>query len=157
MIHGANQYRPEERIMVTICNLMFVLTLPIQDRGAPPAAAKPAEQRLSDALRDVINKGADLYNPPNRDHNGCYRLFQGALMAVRPQLENQPGLQKEIDTALSEAERQGPDGQRAFTLRKALDRIRETINPKGAPKPEEKKSEGTTDPMKPGEPKPPSG
>jgi hypothetical protein len=144
-------------------------TTPGQEQ--PTGPARTSEQRLSDALRDVINRGADLYNPPTRDHNGCYRLFQGALMTARVQLDSYPELQREIETALTEAERQGPDGQRAFTLRRALDRIRTALGQKtSTPRPAEAKPEDRatnppadikkpengkkTEPNQPGEKKP---
>jgi hemoglobin len=107
-------------------------------------AARTPEQRLSDALRGVINRGADLYNQPVGDPSGCYRLFQGALMAARPQLDAYPDLQKQIDAALAEAERQGPPSRQAFALRRVLDQVRATISPK---KPEAPKlGPGTPEP-----------
>ncbi len=117
---------------------------PTNDSPAVPSPASP-EQRLSDTLKDVINKGADLYNPPSRDHNACYRLFQGALMVARIQLDAYPEVQKEIDSALQEAERLGPSGERAFALRKALDKIRTTI---GQKPPSVKPADGKSDEKK---------
>jgi hypothetical protein len=112
--------------------LIVAIATTARTDGDQPASqpVKTGEQRLSDALRTVINKGADLYNVPIRDQNGCYRLFQGALMTARVQLDSYPALQKEIDMALAEAERQGSDGQRAFTLRRTLDLIRSTLGQK---------------------------
>jgi hypothetical protein len=104
---------------------------------------------LADALKEVINRGADLYNPPTSDHNGCYRLFQGALMVSRIHFDGQPELQKEIDTALAEAERQGSFSQRAFILRRALDRTRATLTAKPA---DSKRSEEKAEERKSGEP-----
>ena len=52
----------------------------------PPHLRPLPNQQLSDLLRDVINQGADLYN--GGDRNGCYRLFQGALLVLRAQLSD---------------------------------------------------------------------
>src|SRR5258708_32481920 len=73
---------------------------------------KNAEIRLDGILRDIINRGADLYN--GGDRGGCYRLFQGAILAVRPQLDLYPDIQKTIDSGLADAERQPTVGGRAF-------------------------------------------
>src|SRR6516162_8792804 len=54
-------------------------------------------------MRDVINRGADLYN--DGDVSGCYRLWEGALMAVRPLLKHRPGLQKTIGEGFENAEK----------------------------------------------------
>ena len=43
---------------------------------------KAFDKLVVDALRDVHNKGADLYNTAE-DHAGAYRMYQGALLAVR--------------------------------------------------------------------------
>src|SRR5213593_4712224 len=87
-------------------------------------AAAPAPQqkngKASDAtlfgtLRDVINRGADLYN--GGDPAACYRLFEGSLMSIRPLLEHRPELQKSIARGLASAERDPLTWRRAFTLR----------------------------------------
>ncbi|HEV3202793.1 MAG TPA: hypothetical protein VGY77_00350, partial [Gemmataceae bacterium] len=59
------------------------------------ANSKSPDKGLPVVLRTIINSGADLYN--RGDHNGCYRLFQGALMALGPQLDSYPDLKKTID------------------------------------------------------------
>ncbi|HYT93215.1 MAG TPA: hypothetical protein VEL76_31140 [Gemmataceae bacterium] len=91
---------------------------------------KPQDKMLRDALRTVINRGADLYNQ-NRDYLGCYRLYHGALLAVRPLLEQYPDLQAVIDAGVQKAEMVPVPWQRAFALREVLDRVRERLG--GAP------------------------
>src|SRR5262245_49228159 len=78
-----------------------------------------ADKKLSAILKDVINRGADIYNL-QRDYAGCYRLFQGALLTVRPMLDQHPDLQKTIDASLQNAEAIPIAWQRAFALREAL-------------------------------------
>ena len=81
--------------------------------------AKPAERHdakiLRDALKDVVNTGADLFNKYG-DHAGCYRLYQGALISIKPFLG--AATQKEIEEALTEAEALPRFSDRAFALRK---------------------------------------
>src|SRR5215475_10746598 len=64
---------------------------------------KPQDKTLRDSLRTVINRGTDLYNQ-NRDYVGCYRLYHGALLTVRPLLEQYPDLQAAIDAGVQKAE-----------------------------------------------------
>src|SRR4051794_29130099 len=75
---------------------------------------KPYEKHdqtaLYNSLRDVINKGAQIFNDQG-DHAGCFRLYQGALISVRPFLA--PDLQKKIDTGLLSAEKMSNFADRA--------------------------------------------
>jgi hemoglobin len=97
-----------------------------EDRAA--ALDRPAlEQAINRVLRDVINTGADLFNPPVGDHAGCYRLYQGALMTVKPILDHRPDLQKAITTGLADAQRERSISERAFILRRVIDRIRAEV------------------------------
>lgn len=95
---------------------------------------KPADtQATTDAtiyasLRDVINRGADVYN--SGDHAGCYRIFEGALISVKPLLAHRPQQQEVITKALASAEADPVVWRRAFTLRAALDKVRAELNPK---------------------------
>jgi hemoglobin len=99
----------------------------------PAAGVAPSDQRLVSVLRDVINRGVDIFNPPSMggrgDHNGCYRLFQGALMVARAELDQHPDLQKEIDAGLKDAERLATPGERAHALRRVIDNTRMKLDP----------------------------
>jgi hemoglobin len=109
---------------LTVCVAALALTSAV---GAQPSGAdnKELDQRVYKLLRDVINTGAQLYNRPTSDHNGCYRLYQGSVMTLRPLLDHRPALQKAIDEALATAEREPSVTERAFILRAAIDRIRD--------------------------------
>jgi hemoglobin len=122
----------------------------------PKATGAASSQQLSELLRDVINRGADLYN--NGDRNGCYRLFQGALMVLRAQLSDQD-LRKTIDAGVAEAEQMPSVDQRAHALRRVLDGVRVRVKAQRAnaggsemprERPETKRQLG-----KPPDPKPP--
>lgn len=105
--------------------------------GAEKADAKT----LFDSLRDVINNGADLFNN-QRDYAGCYRLYQGALLSVRPFLTSD--LQTKVDAALANAARMPSMADRSFELRAAIDAIRDHARPKDKT-PETKKEEPKSD------------
>ena len=95
---------------------------------------KELDQRIYNVLRDVINTGAELYNrpKPNSDPNGCYRVYQGSLITLKPLLSHRPALQKAIDDALAKAEGESSVYERAFILRTAMDRIRTETGGKSA-------------------------
>jgi hypothetical protein len=94
---------------------------------------------LYKSLGEVINLGAKLFNDQS-DYAGCYRLFQGSLLSVRPFLAGD--LQKKIDKGLASAEMQSSYADRAWELRGVLDDVRRQLKPaeaKIADKKEDKK------------------
>jgi truncated hemoglobin YjbI len=111
------------------------------DLGAQPAEkAAPALQRkeidahINKTLRTVINQGADLYN--SGDWAGCYRLYEGALLALKPFLEHYPDLQKDIDAGVLNAARTPQLADRAFVLRDVINKIyKKTAPPETAKAP----------------------
>lgn len=105
--------------------LVFAAVVFGYDAGARADNAQ-TDQAVHGALRDVINHGADLFNI-NADHAGCYRVYEGALMTVKPLLGHHPDLVKAIDQGLAEAKEQPKVADRAFTLRKVLDVVRTKI------------------------------
>ena len=129
---------------------------------SPPAPAQPPSSggrtgpaeldRLAlDVLRDVHNRGADLYN--RGDPAGCYRLYQGALLVVRPFLGHRPVLQKVIEDGLAEVSRTDGVKIQAFRLHEVIEDVRGRLKVElklldsGAvktPKPGSKKAAATT-------------
>jgi hemoglobin len=105
--------------------------------GTPGSNGKALDKQIRASLPKVINTGADLFN--EGDRAGCYRLYQGSLLTLRPLLEHHPDLQKAIDNAMADADQQPTVGARAFALRSALDKIREKLrSPDATAKPGEK-------------------
>src|SRR5713101_546742 len=96
--------------------------------GATPLDRKALDEQIYKTLREVINKGADLYN--SGDQNGCYRLYEGALLALQPLLDHRPEMQKAITTGIEDARRNADLSRRAFVLRDAIDKVRNDIHPK---------------------------
>jgi outer membrane biosynthesis protein TonB len=96
---------------------------------------------LNQSLRDVINVGAKMFNDQG-DHVGCYRLYQGSLLSVRPFLGKD--FQLKIDAGMAKAEKLSSFADRAFELRRILDEVRASTKPpatKEAKKIDEKKKE----------------
>ena len=136
--------------------------------AATPAFAQEPKPdgATADLLRDIHNRGAALYNA--KDAGGCYRLYEGALRAVRGFLGHRPALQADIDKALDDAEKTAGDRLKAFRLHEAIEKVRKDLRveaPKPVPVPPapEKKPEPAPAPAskppepKPAAPKPPAG
>ena len=87
----------------------------IADDGAGSVNTRTVDENLHRVLRDVINRGADLFN--QGDQRGCYYLFQGALMTARSQLGHHADVQKIIDNGLSGVDPSSSMGRRAWALR----------------------------------------
>jgi hypothetical protein len=101
---------------------------------------KAYDRLVVDSLRDVHNKGADLFNT-SKDFAGAYRLYQGALMTVNPLLAHRPTAQKLIDDGLAAAEKELIVSQKAFKLHETIEAVRTLLKKDGEPasKPDETK------------------
>ena len=116
---------------VAACILCLGLTGVTRGQERQPARTdqqKDLDRQIYALLKNVINKGADLYTIDG-DRAGCYRLYEGSLMTLRPLLAHHPDLQKAIDASFTKAEQQQPVGNRAFALREALDKVRTELKP----------------------------
>jgi truncated hemoglobin YjbI len=107
--------------------------------GLTRAQDKPLERadldkRIVGVVYEAARQGTDMFNPPLSNHEGCFRLYQGTLMAVAPLLDHRPKLQATVKARLERATKmKSADG--AFELRTALDEIQNEIAPpKVAPK-----------------------
>lgn len=98
--------------------------------GAPydnkPLTEPHSMADLYGSLKDVINYGAELFNK-QADHAGCYRVYQGALISIRPFMS--PTMRKRIDESIVRAEGLPYYSERAFELRRTLDEIRTRAAP----------------------------
>jgi hypothetical protein len=106
---------------------------------------KTFDKLVIDSLRDVHNKGADLYNT-SKDFTGAYRMYQGALTTVRPLLGHRPEAQKIIDAGLTAADKETDAARKAFLLHEAIEGVRKHLKtviadrkPEDPKKPDDKK------------------
>jgi len=114
--------------ILAVCVTTLVLTRATNAGTGQPAGGsdtKELDERIYKVLRDVINTGAELYNKPNNDAKSCYRIYQGSLLTLKPLLAHRPGLQKAIEDAFANADREPSVAERAFVLRATIDRIRD--------------------------------
>ncbi len=106
--------------------ILFAVLGRLPGQDAQPGDRAARDRKVYEALRDVIERGRTLYNV-NRDYTGCYRIYEGGLLAVRPLLDHRPDLQKQIAEGLAQAERIPVNWQQAFALRKVIDLVREQV------------------------------
>ena len=102
---------------------VFALGLVAAASAQSPPTLADLEKRAVDVLRDVHNRGAELYN--RGDAAGCYRMYEGALVAVRPFLAHRPAVTKTLDDGLADVAK-SPDGVKvqAFRLHELIETIR---------------------------------
>jgi hemoglobin len=138
-------------LAVALLSAAYLAAGPDQPHHEAPAH-KGLDKQLYDSLRTVINTGADYFNV-DKDYRGCYRLFEGSLIAARPLLGHHPDLQKEIDRGLADAKSMTNDVDRAFALRRVLDNVRKKLEPAGVPTKDKVTDKKPTD-VKPDDKKP---
>src|SRR6185437_12927754 len=113
--------------------------------AADPKTDASLNQSISDSLRELHDRGAELYNKFG-DHSGAYRLYEGALLAVKPLLGNRPDVQKTIADGLKKAALEPIAGQRAFLLHETIEKVRAELKPAAAKGKEATPKPKTTEP-----------
>ena len=90
----------------------------------PPAGltAPQLEQAASDVLKEVHNRGADLYN--RGDPAAAYRMYEGALSVVRPFVAHRPAILKAIEDGLNETAKTDGAKIQAFRLHEVIEQVR---------------------------------
>jgi hypothetical protein len=134
-----------------------VAVLALAIGGAAAADDKAAfDKSVSDSLREVHHVGRELFNT-NKDFAGAYRVYQGALLAVKPLLAHRPEVQKGIDSGLAAAEKEGDPARKAFMLHETIENARTALKTAAPlPKATEKKPAETVNPAPPPKPKTPA-
>jgi hemoglobin len=113
--------------------LLFVPALAAQAPIAQsPQPSKIGNPGLYEGLREIINRGAELYN--RGDPNSCYRLFEGALRAFRTDFAADQEIVRQINAGLADAERRPYAYERAQALRHTLDGLLARAAPARAPR-----------------------
>ncbi len=88
-------------------------------------SGREIDKQLFDVLKDVHNRGADLYNAGSPAD--CYRLFQGSLQTARAALAHRPAEQKFIDDEMARVEKLPTIAARAFALHESIDTLRKRL------------------------------
>jgi hemoglobin len=91
----------------------------------PSLTAAEIDDRIVLGLNAALDVGVPVFN--KGDHQGCYRIYQGALLAAKPLLFGKPELAQGIQARLDRAAGMATPAQRAFELRGAIDDIRRSF------------------------------
>ena len=91
-----------------------------------PIDPKAFDKAVVDSLREVHHVGRELYNA-SKDFTATYRVYQGALLAVKPLLAHRPEVQKAIDAGLAAAEKEPEVARKAFMLHETIEKTRGTL------------------------------
>jgi hemoglobin len=100
--------------------LVPVVTSSVQADDTAPGATE-RDKQARQAAYDVVTLGRELFNGGNQE--GCYRLYEGALMALKPAVAHRPETARVIDDCLGKAKTLRTAQERAFALREALDAV----------------------------------
>jgi hemoglobin len=95
--------------------------------GAGPLDRKDLDRAVYQALTDVMNEAADLYNGGGAAASAA--LYRGALLAVEPLLGHRPDLQRAVRQGLADAQRFPDAGRRAWALHYVAARARTDVQP----------------------------
>jgi hemoglobin len=103
-----------------------------QPPATPPAGGAPTEpppitkaefqERIVQGLNAALDVGVPVFN--KGDQQGCYQIYHGALLAIKPLLAGSPDLMQGLQAHLDRAGSMGTAAQKAFELRRAIDDIR---------------------------------
>jgi truncated hemoglobin YjbI len=88
----------------------------------PKQDQKSFDDKVRKSLFDLINHGVDLYN--GGDTAACFSVYEGGLWTIYPLLDQHPDIQKLIDEGVREAQNLSRMDERAWHLRKVLDKVR---------------------------------
>ncbi len=129
----------------------------------PPTSvdSKALDKTIVATLRDIHDRGADLYNQ-SKDYSATYRLYEGSLLTVKPLIGHRPDVQKTIEAGLATANKDGDPARKAFLLHVTIEKVRgdlkgepsvtKAVDP--APKPMDPKPKDPVPMPKPMDPKP---
>lgn len=117
-----------------MCAIMigFALIVPVAAGPSPLSPDKPMTPTIStkdhdkavlDTLKDVHNRGAELYNAG--DHTGAFRLYQGGLIVAKPFLAHRTKQREAIREGLEQVDKSNADPKlKAFRLHEVIEQIR---------------------------------
>jgi hemoglobin len=133
---------------MTLAALALVAAGAMARSDDKPVDRSDLDKRIVGAVYETAKLGTDIFNKGN--HEGCYRLYEGALIALVPMLDHKPVLQGKVQKRLERAAGM-KSADAAFELRTALDEIQNDIAPpkgKGAKEKEPKTGKETGDTKK---------
>jgi hemoglobin len=125
------------RARITLAALALVAAGAVARADDKPVDRADLDKRIVGAVYESAKLGTDVFNKGN--HEGCYRLYEGTLIALVPMLDHRAVLQGKVNKRLERAAGMKA-ADAAFELRTALDEIQNEIAP-----PKDKKGVGSSD------------
>jgi hemoglobin len=114
------------RARVLLAMLMLVGAVGLTRADDKPLERADLDKRIVAAVYECAVKGTDIFNKGN--HEGCYRLYEGTLVALVPLLDHRAVLQAKVKIRLTNATKMKA-ADAAFELRAALNEIQNDIAP----------------------------
>lgn len=118
-----------------ITTLLLLSSTGLSVAAEAPTPPQANDRVAIDALKEVHNLGASLYN--SGDGAGCLRTYQAGLIAVKPFLAHRPAVQKKIDAALAGVSEKPENAKlSAYNLHLAIEDVRADLKtqPEAPPK-----------------------
>jgi hemoglobin len=108
------------RVRAAVAVGLFVVAAGVAAAQSGPLDRVEQDKRTARVVHDSALLGSELFNKGN--HEGCFRLYQGTLLAVQPMLDHRPKLAALVKDRLDKAAPlRAAEG--AFVLREALDAV----------------------------------
>jgi hemoglobin len=115
------------RARIVLAMMVLAGSVGLTRADEKPLDRADLDKRIVLTVYDSAVLGTKLFND-DKNHEGCFRLYQGTLMAVQPLLDHRPKLQASVKTQLEKAKgMKAVEG--ATLLRVALDEIQKEIAP----------------------------
>lgn len=92
-------------------------------KDALATAREEQDKKAAIAAYEAAVIGTDIFNK-DRNYEGCFRLYQGALLGVLPAIDHHPALVASVRGKLDKA-KSLPPGEGAGVLREALEQVQE--------------------------------
>jgi hypothetical protein len=84
------------------------------------------DRKLLETLKDVHNRGAELYN--RGDHAMAFRMYQGGLIVAKAFFEYRPKLQAVVEEGLKQVDESQADAKlKAYRLHEVIDQVRSEL------------------------------
>jgi hemoglobin len=117
---------PAVLVLIGIGSLVRADDKPVLDKPLPPIDRADVDRRVIGAVYEVELLGTEIFNKGGWGE--CYRLYNGALLGLKPFLDNRKVLLDKVQMRLDRAAKMKP-ADAAFELRTALDEIQTEIAP----------------------------
>ncbi len=106
---------------VPLLTLVFLASASAQQPGAKSVAEGELDRIAIDVLKEMHNKGAELYNAG--EPSGCLKIYGTALLTVKPFLKHRPSIQKSIAAGIAEVEKAEGLKLQAFKMHELVEKI----------------------------------